>query len=127
MEELVYNAYKIGKENDAILNGNLKLGRDVNCLLFAFYCEDTPFYKHLFKVSKEIRSVNRKAKKTIKNVKKILKDNGFKKIWSRGIFSLYGDLRPLAVEAGFGKWGENGLIHNDIYGSNFLIVAIYFK
>lgn len=127
MEDLICNAYKIAEANDAILKGNLKIGRGVNCLLFAFYCEDTPFYKHFFRVSKEIRKVSKKSKKTIKEVKKIIKENRFKKIWSRGIFSLYGDLRPLAVEAGFGKWGENGLIHNEVYGSKFLIVAIYFK
>lgn len=29
--------------------------------------------------------------------------------------------RPLAVEAGFGKWGNSGIIENEKYGTNFMI------
>ena len=33
--------------------------------------------------------------------------------------------RPLAVEAGFGKWGNSGIIENERYGTNFMI-QLYF-
>jgi epoxyqueuosine reductase QueG len=56
-----------------------------------------------------------------------VKSAGYKKVWTKGIFSLYGDLRPLAAEAGFGKWGDKGIIENEEYGTDFLITAIFYK
>ena len=49
---------------------------------------------------------------------------GYKKIWTKDAFSFYGDLRPLAVEAKFGKWGNNGLIYNENYKNDFLLTEI---
>lgn len=31
----------------------------------------------------------------------------------------------MAVEAGFGKWGDDGIIENEKYGTNFLISAVF--
>lgn len=126
IESIIDNAYKIADKYDVILRGNIKISGNVNCLIFAHYCTDTLFYKDFLNVSKEILSVNRKAKKNIKEIKKLIKEFGYKKVWSKGVFSVYGDLRPLAVEANFGSWGENGLIQNEKYGSNFLISAIFY-
>jgi len=110
-----------------ILKGNIKLSRNVNCILFAHYCKSTLFYKNIFRVSKDVLNVNRVASKNLKEIKKIIKSSGYKKVWTKGIFSFYGDLRPLAVEAGFGKWGHKGIIENEEYGSDFLITAIFYK
>ncbi len=127
VEEIIVRTNKIADENNAILKGYLKLGRGTNCLLFAHYCSDELFYKRFIKVSKDIFKVTKISNKNIKEIKKLLKENGYKKIWSRGVFSFWGDLRPLAVEAGFGVYGEKGLIHNEKYGSNFLITAVFFE
>lgn len=127
MEYMLTEVYKIADGNGVILKGNIKISRDVNCLIFAHYCKDTLFYKHLFKVTKDIFKVKRICDKNLKEVKKIVKSSGYKKIKTKGVFSVYGDLRSLAVEAGFGKWGENGIIQNDKYGSNFLISAVFYK
>ena len=127
MDNIISNSYKIADKYDVILKGNIKISGDVNCLIFAHYCTDTLFYKHFFKVSKEILKVNKKSRSNLKEIKKYLKSCGYKKVWSKGIFSVYGDLRPLAVEAEFGKWGDNGIIKNEKYGSNFLISAIFYK
>ncbi len=127
MNKIVHKAYKIADKNQAILKGNIKISGDVNCLIFAHYCDSTLFYKNFFKITKDIFKVNKISKKNINEIKKILKLQGYKKIWSKGVFSLYGDLRPLAVKAGFGKWGDNGIIENEKYGSNFLITAIFYK
>lgn len=35
--------------------------------------------------------------------------------------------RHLAVEAGFGKWGNSGIIENEKYGTNFMITAIFYR
>ncbi len=95
--------------------------------VWAHYCKSTLFYKDFFNVSKDVLNVNKMANKNLKEAKKIIKNAGYKKVWTKGIFSVYGDLRPLAVEANFGKWGNNGIIVNDKYGSDFLISAIFYK
>lgn len=127
MNPIICKAYKIADKNKVILKGNIKISGDVNCLIFAHYCDSTLFYKKFFKISKDVFKVNKISRKNIKEIKRLLKAQGYKKIWSKGVFSAYGDLRPLAVKAGFGKWGDSGIIENEEYGSNFLISAIFYK
>ena len=127
MNSIIDKAYKIADKNQVILKGNIKISRDVNCLIFAHYCDSTLFYKRFFKISKDVLKVSKISNKNIRQIKRILKSQGYKKIWSKGVFALYGDLRPLAVEAGFGEWGYNGIIENERYGSNFLMSAIFYK
>jgi hypothetical protein len=127
MNKVIENAYKIADKNKVILKGYIKISGDVNCLIFAHYCDSTLFYKKFFKISKKVFRVNRISRKNIKQIKKLLKSQGYKKVWSKGVFSIYGDLRPLAVKAGFGKWGDDGIIENEKYGSNFLVSAIFYK
>lgn len=127
MNSIIDKAYKIADKNQVILKGHIKISRDVNCLIFAHYCDSTLFYKRFFKISKDVLKVSKISNKNIRQIKRILKLQGYKKIWSKGVFSLYGDLRPLAVEAGFGEWGYNGIIENEKYGSNFLMSAIFYK
>ena len=85
------------------------------------------FYKKFFKISKDVLKVNNIARQNIKEIKRYLKKQGYKKVWSKGVFSFYGDLRPLAVKAGFGEYGDNGIIHNEKYEDNFLLSAIFYK
>ena len=127
MNKVIENAYKIADKNQVILKGNIKISRDINCLIFAHYCDSTLFYKRFFKISKDVFKVNHISRKNLKQVKKLLKSHGYKKIWSKGVFSIYGDLRPLAVKAGFGQWGPNGIIVNEKYGSNFLVSVVFYK
>lgn len=119
--------HKIGKKNGTIMEGSIELCNGTKCLIFAHYCDSTLFYKDFFRVSKNIFSVNRLIKRNLKEVKQEVKRCGFKNVWTKGIFSFYGDLRPLAVKAGFGQWGKNGIIENEKYGSNFLISAVFYK
>ncbi|MBP1925271.1 epoxyqueuosine reductase QueG [Sedimentibacter acidaminivorans] len=125
--DLINKAYEISSKYNVILKGHIKICENVNCILFAHYCKSTLFYKDFFNVSSATFNVNRVANKNLKEIKKLIKLYGYNKIWTKGVFSFYGDLRPLAVEAGFGKWSENGLITNEKYGTNFLITAIFYK
>ena len=115
--DLINKIYKISDKHNVILKGHIIISRNTNVILFAHYCKSTLFYKDFFNVSKDVLNVNKMANKNA----------GYKKVWAKGIFSVYGDLRPLAVEANFGKWGNNGIIVNDKYGSDFLISAIFYK
>lgn len=78
-------------------------------------------------MDKLIENAYKISRKNLKEIKKLLKSQGYKKVWSKGVFSIYGDLRPLAVKAGFGDWGPDGIIENEKYGSNFLISALFYK
>ena len=124
---LIKQAYDISDKYNVILKGNIKINDGVNCILFGHYCKSTLFYKDFFNVSSDILKVNKTANKNLKEIKKLIKLYGYNKIWTKGIFAIYGDLRPLAVEAGFGKWSENGLVENEKYGTDFLITAIFYK
>ena len=78
-------------------------------------------------MNKLIENAYKISRKNLKEIKKLLKSQGYKKVWSKWVFSIYGDLRPLAVKAGFGDWGPYGIIENEKYGSNFLISALFYK
>ena len=45
MNQIICKAYKIADKNKVILKGNIKISGDVNCLIFAHYCDSTLFYK----------------------------------------------------------------------------------
>lgn len=113
--------------NRAILHGHIRIKRDIHCILFAHHCKSTLFYKNFLNVTRATFAVNRVANRNLKQMKRLVQKQGFRKVWTKGVFSVYGDFRPLAVKAGFGAWGENGLIVNDKYGSDFLISAIFFR
>lgn len=127
MVSLVNDAYKIADSNNVILKGNIKISNNTNCLIFAHYCDSTLFYKKFYKISKDVLKVNKIANRNLKEIKRLVKSYGYKKVWSKGVFSFYGDLRPLAVDAGFGKWSESGIIQNEKYGTNFMITAVFYR
>lgn len=117
----------IAAHNGVILHGHIQIKSDTHCILFAHYCKSTLFYKDFFRVTRATFAVNMLANRNLKQIKRLVQKEGFTKVWTKGVFSVYGDFRPLAVKAGFGTWGENGLIVNDKYGSDFLISAIFFR
>lgn len=117
----------IAARNHAILCSHILIKRDTHCILFAHYCKSTLFYHDFFNVTRATFAVNKAAGRNLKEIKRLVQKQGFGNVWTKGVFSIYGDFRPLAVKAGFGEWGENGLIVNDKYGSDFLISAIYFR
>lgn len=125
--DLIDKAYEISDKYNVILKGHIKICGNVTCILFAHYCKSTLFYYDFFNVLGDILNVNTIASKNLKETKRLIKLHGYKKVWTKGVFSFYGDLRPLAVEAGFGKWSDSGIIENEKYGTDFLITAIFYK
>ena len=127
MNSLVNEAYKIADSNNAILKGSIKISNNTNCLIFAHYCDSTLFYKKFYIISKDVLKVNKIANRNLKEIIRLVKSYGYKKVWSKGVFSFYGDLRPLAVDAGFGKCSESGIIQNEKYGTNIMITAVFYR
>lgn len=117
---------QISVAHNVILRGYVQLSDGVHAIIFGHYCKNTLFYKDLLNVTRDVFWVNRAASRNLRQIKSLLKSYGYRRIWTKGVFSIYGDLRPLAVAAGLGQW-KNGLVANAKYGSNFLISAIFFK
>jgi len=59
--DLVNKAYEISDKYNIFLKGSIIISGDVNCILFAYYCKSTLFYKEFFNVSRSIFNVNRIA------------------------------------------------------------------
>ena len=85
MNKLIEDAYKIADKNAVILKGNIKISGDVNCLLFAHYCDSTLFYKRFFKISKDVLRVNKIARKNLKEIKKLLKSYGYNELYDKDL------------------------------------------
>lgn len=117
---------QISIANKVILRGYVQLSDGVHAILFGHYCKNTLFYYDLFKVTRDVFKVNQLANRNLRQIKKLLTKYGYRKIWTKGVFSVYGDLRPLAVAAGLGHW-KNGMVYNAKYGPNFLISGVFFK
>lgn len=126
-KQLLEKIYEASENYEVILKNHIIINKDINVILFAHYCTSELFYKDFIRVTRETFHANNLANRNLKLVKAILKKAGYKKIWTKAVFSIYGDLRSLAVEAKFGEWGDNGIIINDKYESDFLISAIFFK
>lgn len=129
MEEqsLMPKVCQIAKQHHAIMQGKLQICGDVHCFVFAHFCKSTLFYKDFLGVSRDILRANRLIMANLDDVRRLVRQSGAREIWTKGAFCVYGDLRPLAVQAGFGQWGEDGLIVNSNYGSNFLISALFYR
>ena len=125
--DLINKAYEISDKYNVILKGNIEISGNVTCILFAHYCKSTLFYHDFFNVSRDTLNVSRVSSNNLKEIKTLIRTSGYKKVWTKGVFSFYGDLRPLAVEAGLGEWSDCGIIENAKYGTNFLITAIFYK
>ena len=73
MVSLVDEAYKIADSNNVILKGSIKISNNTNCLIFAYYCDSTLFYKKFFKILKDVWKGNNIANKNLNEIKKLVK------------------------------------------------------
>lgn len=110
-----------------VLKSHIVLNSGIECLLFGSPCPSDLFYLHFFRVAIPALKVYHNTSKFQAMIKRILLRNGCKKVWSKGIFSFYGDLRPLAKLAGFGDYSADGLILNQELGNDFLLTAVFFE
>ena len=57
-ESLIKKIYEISEIFEVILKGHIVINKDVNVILFAHKCSSELFYKHFWKVSREVFHVN---------------------------------------------------------------------
>ena len=111
-------------EEGALLAGFTKIRKVEPVILFAFPFTDHWFLNHPFKTSSLLKKDYALSKHVQDVTAGILKKEGYSSHY-KTILSLYGDFRPLAVSAGFGEWGRNGIVVNKDYGSGLLFAGIF--
>lgn len=80
---------------------------------------DHPFY-----ITKRFGDEVWKSWKLLRNIAELLLKEGYSTDLKTPL-SIFGDFRPLAVSAGLGNWGKNGLVVNPKYGSKLLFASIF--
>ena len=84
-KDIIETIYEISEEFDVIMKNHIVINKDLNVILFAHYCSSELFYKHFYKISKEVFQVNNLAKRNLKVCKIVLKKAGYKKIYTKGV------------------------------------------
>ena len=108
----------------ALLVGFTKIRIVEPVIVFAFPFTDKWFLNQPFKVARMFQKENVISKHIQDRTSKILKSEGYTYHHKR-ISSIYGDFRPLAVSAGLGQWGRNGIIVNSEHGAGLLFAATF--
>lgn len=108
----------------ALLVGFIKIRKVEPVIIFGFPFTDNWFLKQPIKITKRIHKEYFASKHVQDITAKTLKSEGYTAHY-KTIMSIYGDFRPLAVSAGLGEWGRNGIIVNKDHGSGLLFAAIF--
>lgn len=110
--------------NGALLVGTTKIRKVEPLLIFAFPFTNDWFLHKPYKAVKMFGKKYCVSKHVLDITADTLKSQGYSANY-KTIMSLYGDFRPLAVAAGLGEWGRNGLVVNKNHGSALLFAAIF--
>jgi len=108
----------------ALLVGFTKIRIVEPVIIFGFPFTDKWFLKQPLTIAKMIKKEYGISKHIQNLTSKILKSEGYTSD-NKSILSVYGDFRPLAVSAGLGAWGRNGIIVNKDYGAGLLFAATF--
>ncbi|SET61286.1 epoxyqueuosine reductase [Natronincola peptidivorans] len=123
-DDLTYYIKKQALDAGALLAGFTKIRRVEPVIILGFSFTDTWFFKHPLSISKLLGKTSATSIHVQDVIAKTLKSQGYKAEY-KTIWSLYGDFRPLAVSAGLGDWGRNGIIVNKEHGAGLLFAAIF--
>ena len=108
----------------ALLVGFTKIRVVDPIIIFGFPFTDKWFLKQPLNTVKLLQKEYSISKHVQDTTSKILKSEGYT-CQHKSIMSVYGDFRPLAVSAGLGEWGRNGIVVNNDYGAGLLFAATF--
>ena len=122
--ELAQQIRQTALRQGAVLVGFTKIRKVEPVIVFAFPFSDTWFLKDPAKISRLLGTTYKTSHHVQTLVANILRFQGY---WARhkSVMSVYGDFRPLAVAAGLGEWGRNGIITNKRFGAGLLFAATF--
>lgn len=123
-KELQKHITETALNNGALLIGYTKIRKVEPVIIMGFPFSDKWFLKNPVNITLQLGRDYLTSRHTQDLIVDILKGEGFKANY-KTVLSVYGDFRPLAVSAGLGEWGRNGLVVNKRYGSSLLFCAVF--
>jgi len=115
---------KISLDQGALVVGYTKIRQEEPVMVMGFPFSNKWILNQPFYLTKRFGEEVWKSWKLLRNITEILHKEGY----SAGLktpLSLFGDFRPLAVSAGLGSWGKNGLVVHPQYGSRLLFASVF--
>lgn len=122
--ELQQHLNKISLDQGALVVGYTKIRQEEPVMVIGFPFSNKWILNQPFYITKRFGEEVWKSWKLLSNITGILREEGY----SAGIktpLSIFGDFRPLAVSAGLGSWGKNGLVVHPQYGSRLLFASVF--
>ena len=115
---------KLSLDQGALVVGYTKIRQEEPVMVIGFPFSDKWILNQPFYITKRFGEEVWRSWKLLSSISRVLRKDGY----SAGIktpLSIYGDFRPLAVSAGLGNWGKNGLVVNPQYGSRLLFASVF--
>ena len=115
---------KTALDQGALVVGYTKIRQEEPVMVIGFPFSDKWILNQPFYITRRFGEEVWTSWRLLNNITKVLRKEGY----SAGIktpLSIFGDFRPLAVSAGLGIWGKNGLVVNAKYGSRLLFASVF--
>lgn len=111
-------------KNGALVVGYTKVRRTQPVIVLGFPFSNAWILNHPFYITRRFGEELWHEHKVHEKLTQLLHEEGYHyKVKSS--LSVFGDIRPLAIAAGIGQWGKNGLVVNKTYGSKLLFSALF--
>jgi epoxyqueuosine reductase len=108
----------------AILVGFTKIRKVEPVIVFGYPYSNLWILNHPFYTNWRFAEELWHGRKVHSKVIQILQKEGYSTNIKSSL-SVFGDFRPLAIAAGLGHWGRNGLVVNPNYGSKIIFSALF--
>ncbi|MDW7685341.1 MAG: 4Fe-4S ferredoxin [Bacillota bacterium] len=123
-QDLAQYVKKKALDEGALLVGYTKIRKTEPVIVFGFPFSEGWFLRHPLKISRLLGKDHLVSKHVQNITAQMLQSEGYR-VRLKTIWSVYGDFRPLAVAAGLGEWGKNGIVVNKDFGSGLLFAALF--
>ena len=111
-------------EQGALLVGYTKIRKVQPVMILSFPFSDKWILNHPFYITRRFNEELISSWKLQNKICNLLRGEGYRAELKTAL-SVFGDFRPLAIAAGLGEWGKNGLVVNKKYGSHLLFAAVF--
>lgn len=115
---------KLSLDYGALVVGYTKIRQVEPVMVIGFPFSNKWILNHPFYITKRFGEEVWNSWKLLRNIAHVLRSEGYL-VDIKTPLSVFGDFRPLAVSAGLGNWGKNGLVVNPQYGSRLLFASIF--
>ena len=115
---------KISLDQGALVVGYTKIRQEEPVMVIGFPFSNKWILNQPFYITKRFGEEVWKSWKLLSNITGILRKEGYSADFKTPL-SVFGDFRPLAVSAGLGSWGKNGLVVHPQYGSRLIFSSVF--